>query len=405
MKKNKNQRYLFYWLLLVFCVLCVMILLVFGEETYYSINNNDISEEGSFDASEETSVLLNELIEIDAPFNKHYINSEAKNAWDMIVFDNKLFVGSGDYDSNSGPSKIGCLDLTTKEWIISSVPDDEINRFVIINNTLVAPGVDPIEDWNLGNYYVYRENMWKVKRSIPNGIHNFCMLEYKGAIFCGLGVSEGNYPVAISKDGGESFDQVPFYKNDLPYVVNNSLLDRVYEMFILDDTLYALRGEKDNLELFTYNDLQCRFEYANNWTYKILWNDLDILMKRGGWFSSAYCNGEYYFSTGFLYKVIDSNTIKYINLPPQTCVVDIYTFEDDLYVLGVKENREGEYTSSVYVVDEHGVNLQWEYTDSIYAISFAINKDSIYMALVYDASIPKKSGMIIKKSIGEYRND
>lgn len=341
--------------------------------------------------------VLYTYTELGNPTENCYNDIIARNAWDMMIFDNKLFVGSGNYTVNSGPTQIAYLDLFTNEWSVSTVPDDEINNFVIIDNTLIAPGIDPIDNWDYGNYYFYNGKDWSTIRSIPNGVHNFCMLEYHDIIFCGLGISKNGFPIASSTDIGQPFQQVPFYKNNtLNNTTNSSVYDRVYELFVANDQLYAVKGEKDRLEIFAYNNINRSFEYINDWTYKILWNEIDILIERGGFFSSVTFQDSYYFSTGLLYKTADARHIEHIELPSETYVVDLYVCNNNLYILGIKFHGNGTYTSCVYMMDNQEPVHLLEYTDSTYAISFAVDRNSFYIALGYDIYVPERSGMIIK---------
>ena len=46
------------------------------------------------------------LEKIDDPFAEMYSTQFPKNPWDMQVFDNKIFIGAGDYAENTG-----CVDM------------------------------------------------------------------------------------------------------------------------------------------------------------------------------------------------------------------------------------------------------------------------------------------------------
>lgn len=145
-------------------------------------------------------------VELGIPTASRYSEGiRARCPWDMIVWNEKLYVGSGDYDSNSGPVDIWRYDTTKGVWENSgTVPDEEISRFCVIGDVLVAPGIDPTEDWTYGNYYKQDGEEWVKVRNISGGMHNFDMVEYNGSIFCGLGVASGEYPVVYSADDGKN---------------------------------------------------------------------------------------------------------------------------------------------------------------------------------------------------------
>ena len=94
--------------------------------------------------------------ELGIPTSERYSEGvTARSPWDMATYENKLYIGSGDYDTNAGPVDMWCYDIDKKTWSNSgTVPEEEIDRFCVIDNKLVVPGIDPQEDWSLGNYYV-----------------------------------------------------------------------------------------------------------------------------------------------------------------------------------------------------------------------------------------------------------
>ena len=92
--------------------------------------------------------------ELGIPTASHYPEgTRARCPWDIIVWNENLYIGSGDYDSNAGPIDIWCYDKKENAWKnTGTVPDEEVYRFCIVNDTLIVPGIDPTEDWTYGNY-------------------------------------------------------------------------------------------------------------------------------------------------------------------------------------------------------------------------------------------------------------
>ncbi|MBQ8407340.1 MAG: hypothetical protein IJY39_00600 [Clostridia bacterium] len=335
-------------------------------------------------------------VSVGKPFDDLYGNRSAKNPWDMIVFDEKLFVGSGNYDLNVGSCKIACLDLSSQAWSTCTVPDEEINFFAVINGNLIAPGIDPTEDWNLGNYYTYNGTDWVTVRNIPNGIHNFTIIEYNDTIFSGLGTTKGSFPVAASYDGGQSFAEVPFYKNGMPCTVTDSAKDRIYDLFMLGNRLFAVKTNRD-CEIFLYNEEH--FEYYDRWLYKIAFPKADLLQdlqKRGGFLSSVTHRDIYYFTTGYLFKTVDGKNVEHIPFSNSQYIIDLYCDNHHLYALGVSETKAGNYLSSVYSIDNGAPCLLFSISERAFPISFAVYGSDFYFGFGYTTYDPVVSGTIMK---------
>ncbi|MBQ4116012.1 MAG: hypothetical protein IJD37_01410, partial [Clostridia bacterium] len=96
-----------------------------------------------------------DYVELGVPSMQSFeVDTASRCPWDMIIWDEKVYIGSGDYGSNAGPVDIWCYDIQESTWKNSgTVPDEEISRFCVVDNALVAPGIDPTEDWSYGNYY------------------------------------------------------------------------------------------------------------------------------------------------------------------------------------------------------------------------------------------------------------
>lgn len=336
---------------------------------------------------------------IGTPFSDCYDSIFAQTPWDMIIFDNKLFIGSGDYDKNCGPAKIACYDLKTNELSLYSVPDEQISNFSVINGRLTSPGIDPMDDWSLGNYYIYTENTWETKRNIPCGIHTFFMIEFENRIFAALGTDEGQFPVAVSHDGGNSFYEAKFEKNGQPFPVFDSFNDRVYNMFVLNEKLYAVRFSGGEYEVFVYEDGV--FQYVTAWIYDIVFPSFDHFSQKSGFYASVTHNGTYYFSTGFLFKTKDAKRIEYVELDGRH-VIDLYESDGILYALAIKENPDDSFTSEIYQITENRCIFLFEVTNDSYALSLAVENNNFYIGFGYNKTDPMQSGKII---LYKYKGD
>ena len=276
----------------------------------------------------------------------------ARTAWDVEVYDGMLFVAAGDYNANSGPVPIYCYDIANKNWTHSgTVPDEQIENFKIINNTLMVPGCDPQGNWNAGNIYVYNNHQWHTMQNIPGGIHQFDLIEFDGKLFVGLGVLPGEYPIAISQDNGKTFQQTVMYKDGIPLDTSVSASDnnaqiRVYDFFILNDELFAYYSRyADNVitnEIYRYEDN--KFSYYCDLpegltTKRTSFRPIDQKMQY---------NGKLYFTTGNLYVTTDFKTATQIPLGENSIVTDICIFDDSLYAITATNNGNGTYRTSLW---------------------------------------------------------
>ncbi|MBQ7378920.1 MAG: hypothetical protein IJW70_04480 [Clostridia bacterium] len=350
------------------------------------------SEQNTQTDSPEERTVIPEVI--GRPYENTFGNNEdAKNAWDMIVYDGKLFLGSGDYGRNSG-CRIACYDLVEQNWTLCKIPDEEINEFCIIGGKLAAPGIDPRGDWSLGNYYVYENGEWNTVRTIPGGIHNFSMVEHDGLIFAGLGVLEGQTPVAVSLDDGKTFNQVPFYKDGEPWCVQHSDNDRALNLFVLRDRVYAVIGPDECV--YIYED-GC-FKYVTEWYNKIGFQS-SFWHPRSHFYEAVTYHDTLYLATGYLFAVTDVEYLTFISMEG-SFVWDLYVDNDTLYVLTSRQGENGEFICSVYTVNECGHTLLFCFRDEIPATSFAVNGSEFYFFLPYSTFISEqRSGCVLKYRI------
>ena len=120
------------------------------------------------------------LTELGVPTSERFIGGGVvRCTWDVKAYDGKIYIGMGDYDKNTAPTDIWAYNVKKKKWEkTASVNDETISRFIEIDGKLYAPGIDPRDGWELGNYYILENGTWTTKRELPKVIHTFDMIKY-----------------------------------------------------------------------------------------------------------------------------------------------------------------------------------------------------------------------------------
>lgn len=76
-----------------------------------------------------------------------YASNQLHVIWDMKIWDGCLYIGAGDFDKNHSPGVAMRYRFETNEWeSCGTIPDEQIGRFIVLENQLMIPGVDPTED-------------------------------------------------------------------------------------------------------------------------------------------------------------------------------------------------------------------------------------------------------------------
>jgi hypothetical protein len=166
---------------------------------------------------------------------KYKKNIYARNIWDMIAFQGKLYLGAGN-SSNMGPSPnagpvpiISYTPETNSFETVFTTSEEQIDVFYIFDNKLYIPGHDPREGWEFGNLYLSEDGwQWQKKRTIPKAIHTYCLCFFKGKLFAGLGTGKAA-AIAVSENLGDSWDLSLFKR-----------AGRFNQFLVVDNRLYAV---------------------------------------------------------------------------------------------------------------------------------------------------------------------
>lgn len=332
--------------------------------------------------------------------NPEIVTDRSKCPWDMVIYDGALYVGGGDYSANTGPCNVMRRDPDSKAWKNSgTVADEEITRFILLDGKLAIPGTDPTDDWTYGNYYVLENDGWVTYRNIPGAVHNFDMLKVGNRVFAALGVEQGNYPLAVSDDGGNSFRQVQLQKNMRRVNTKRHTKIRAYDLFELDGEVYALVGltaKVSTYEIYRYEDGVFRF--FCDWT--------DQVSRRT--FTSNFIGAKInvgkgvLFTTGSLYYTETMSDCKRVEMDAGEVVYDIYQEGEKVYVLTAK--RLSSRTVTVYVKrldsditecsgDAFTEVLRFNY--SLSPLSLAVRGNDFYIGMGNEHTSSDKSGKIL----------
>lgn len=290
--------------------------------------------------------------ELGVPHAQKFPNGEVASClWDLYVLDQKIYLGGGDYDLNQGPTDVYAYDLKLKQFVLTGTVNDEaVVSFMQIGDKLVATGTDPMEDWTVGNYYTLTEQGWEKQRVLPNAVHNFDLVEYKGKIYAGIGGNYGHYPVLVSTDGGKTFMEIPLYKEgkELPTLLEPDY-SRCYDFYIFNDKLYALVcffvDDGYKFEIFRLDDGKMQYvananelSFANRSNVKIVGAKAEI-------------NGKLYLVTSYLYTSTDGITFEKRELPSNAYACDFLVEDGKMYILGYNLNEDYTYDVLVFYLD------------------------------------------------------
>jgi len=364
---------------------------------------------------------MTEFIEyVGNPYAEHFKSPQqiyARNIWDMIEFQGKIYFGAGNSSNigpatNAGPVPIIVYDPKTDLFSSSFVTSDEqVDAFYIFNNALYVPGHDPKEDWRWGNLYKTTDGQqWIKKRTIPFGVHTLCLATFDKQLFSGLGTAKGA-AIAISDDLGDSWQFKPFPKSS-----------RFYEFLQADNQLYAVGVLYSPALLESYNKSKnkqpltqvveynrpTQFTQRYDLTARVLFPDTSLQHTNLNWYKITHpqnVNGKVLYIGAYPHNDIqslpfglyyskslrkDSISVKKIAIPNDAIPWDTYQTKNFVYVL--TNRKQGEKTE-VTILRSSDLE-EWEelfYFDSTQLVrSFAFSQGTFYFSLGCEVENPRQ---------------
>lgn len=336
-----------------------------------------------------------------------YLEGEdANTVWDVKVWNGKVYRGAGDYDINSGETTILAYNIGTGRWENTGTADDEaVQRFIDIGGKLYTTGIDPLEDWDLGNYYVLQENgAWEKIRNLPNGIHNFDMTEFDGKLFAGLGADPIYNTTAYSTDGGKTFQFAPLYKDGKLNEAPGYEFSRTYEFMQYNGQLYGLMQFRktggSTHEFYRYEDGKMVYVgdasgYIGGRTYS------------RNYFSGKFeFDGKYYLTAGHLYAISDfsgKTDGKKIPMPGNEGVVDALLKDGVIYVLATAPDADKGHETVIYksaTGEEGSFEKVLSFSYEVTPCAFDMDGTDFYIGMDADEDHEEQSGMLIRARAG-----
>ena len=343
-----------------------------------------------------------EYTEMGIPLKDYYKTGGVERCvWDLEFSDDKLYVGSGDYDKNKGPVIMYHYNFEEEEWKIDSgLSDEQIERFFLFDNKLYAAGCDPQTSWSYGNFYYLQDGRWQTNDTIPGGIHNFDMIKFDGKLFVGLGVVDGDTPVKMTEDE-KNWTPVYLYKDGKIRETYGAEYIRVYDFFTLGNELYAhfytYYGEKAYREIYRFEG--DKFVYHSDLIDSLKFSKATYAPIA----QKAEFKGKQYFTTGYFYKSEDMKTAERINIGDKTAVNDIRVIEDTLYLLCNEKitDEAGNESFRVCVMrskDGEIFEEMFYFSYPVRALSFTYSDKHFYFGMGYGIRAEKdyeQNGMVL----------
>lgn len=360
-----------------------------------------------------------QIVLLGNPFKK---GAYANNIWDMQVYNDRIYLGHGDFNKNAGPIPVIYYDPSNNKFVTQyTVDEEQIDVYKVINDKLYIPGTDAKESWSLGNFYVMENDQWMKYRTIPKAIHVNDLACFNGRLYVAVTTSKTGWgEVLASDDMGLTWSsQIPQNKNFM--LVNDwasSFLEfddklcttgalifpslpgagswyaKFQNLLVIDSTGSKIHSyDQSFLPMARKNchyTIKRQTKIANNLLYLIgFFSPYDI------WSPEA------------LYAAKDMNDIHRIILPNANAVPsDILSRNNTAYVLSFMENSSHGFTNIVYKSDdlENWTELFRLDTDT-FARSFEELNGDFYLGLgCTKKTLATSSGNIIKVPFNTYQN-
>lgn len=325
-------------------------------------------------------------------------NCIGDNIWDIALHEGKLFFGTGDGNTNTGPTKIWAYDVNKGEFSESgTLAEEVINSFLIIDDKLVAPGIDPTDKGDNVNYNYYENGEWKKYSDIGPTDHLFDVVKFNDTYFYGVDYKIGASPVLSQKEHNGKIAYVPFYKDGEKLSMSSKYV-RVFDLVEFKDNLYAWLTTQSatsvlSRDIYKYNLEKNCFEY-----YSSAFDGVKIRNYINFKMIGTKASGEniMYIATPEGYYTVNMLSFKKLNFQ-KNIVCDFWQERDNIYAL-CSRNVDGKIRTSVWSTKADCPEDFKElfYFESDYGcISFAKSGNSFYFGTSDNMNNGEK-GVVLK---------
>ncbi|NBJ16139.1 MAG: hypothetical protein FNP40_11375 [Dehalobacter sp. 4CP] len=351
------------------------------------------------------------------PFNKATF---AKNVWDMQVYNNRIYLAHGDFNTNAGPIPVIYYEPSAQKFITQyTVDEEEIAQYKVMDGKLYIPGTDSRGDWNNGNFYTLEDNdQWLKNATIPNALHVFDMALYNGQLYAACGTSKTGWgEVLVSNDMGKTWtSRVPlgftFYGSWATSLFElNQTLYASGKMMYMKPTSITTSYTKYVSMLGITDSSSARQIYSTNFANGLT-SSYVYYMKKPTTFQNklVYLNNRITTShwlpdSMYIAKSINEST-KVIFPETSAVPADLLIRGNSLYVLTNVKNSAGNYTSVVYqTTDLQTWNEVFRFNTDTFARSFEEMNGDFYFGLGCDsATVAASTGNILKVASSAYQD-
>ena len=338
-----------------------------------SVENNPIFED--FDEAFEVKTE-----KVDDPFIDCYDISFPKNPWDMQLFDNKIFIGAGDYDRNTGCVDLKYYDVKKDEMCFAgSVGSEQICNFYLYDNAIYTVSIDPVE-WGVGEYYKYEKgnDRFDIYTVLPQNIHCYDMIKFDNKYFFSGSVLNNETSSMImyidekDMDSGRRQNTKDIWLYNGDEKIDPLECIRVYDLFEFKGKLYAWHYLGIREEFFVYNKAKMRFEMCEDGETLI-----PVLKQRKAGESYSHIShdfsyaGHYCFINQGMKYTDDLKKYKTVNVGKGYIIRDAIERDGYLYLLASKKISDKKYQTAVFLTtDLKKCTKMCYFTADSYMISF-----------------------------------
>ena len=348
----------------------------------------------------------------------------ARNPYDMVAFNNNVYISCGNYDTNEGPIKLVRLSRNDKIRKTAEFQTEQANKFYIYDDRLFTLATDP-KAWLTGSYYTCDKNKsWVSHDILANNIHCYDMIKHNGQyFFAGSNVeyddnnkelsngtvfscSEEDVTLTNRVEAYQRFKLVPFinkYGDTINMTDHSYGVPRVYELMEFKGVLYALyynyveenfvtspfpNDRFDGLEcngVYKYNDEKEQFEYCEGLNildqYKgnVKFNqDDETVMTDFEW------NGQYVVVNDGISVTDDLKTweTRTITGYENYAVRDCQVIGDKLYLLANVKVADGKWTNAIFETSDFENYRRILYFDTVsWLRSFAYTNGAFFFCV------------------------